>query len=603
MRLGFAERSRLACAHRRLLIADRVRAVAPAILDPPKVLPHRFVIVLVRSGSRKQRFDVAKIVLAHNSPMQEINDFIGAAWLVRRYDIEPVMPLIVDSRIAGRRSTHVGHPTTTESHVEAMRPTPTLRGHLTFHLKHEVPHFELLSRLFARCDPAELNAWVADEPTGQYSRRAAFLYEFFSGRELVVPPDLGGSYHDAVDARDLVVATPAQAVFNKRWRIRDNMPGSPVFCPMVVRSVAGAAALALDVRALIHELEVEFGTELLMRSAVWMTLRESRSSFEIEGEAEKTDRIQRFADVLARRTGQGEHAPLDDQALAGLQREILGQRTTIQRFGLRQSPVFVGESVRYQEIVHYLAPPHEDLALMLEGLQVFLERTRGQSPLMRSAVAAFGFVYIHPLADGNGRVHRFLINDVLRRDGVVQDPMILPVSSLITSDAAERRAYDRILDVVSQPMMRVLADTYRFSPTPIEYPDGISSNFIFEGVEAARPVWRHLDLSQHVAYLADLVQRTIREDMLEESRYLRSHALARAAIKDIVEMPDAQIDRVLRSVEANQGRLSSTLAKEMPILDDPEIWQAIVDAVGHAFAVGPKSGAAEKYDDRRRPLV
>jgi hypothetical protein len=248
-----------------------------------------------------------------------------------------------------------------------MRPAATLRAHLTFHLKHEVPHFELMARLFARCDPAELASWVADEPTGQYARRAAFLFEF--------------------------------------------------------------------------------GTEPLLRFAVWMTLRESRSSFEIEGEADKTDRIRRFSDVLARRTGLGSDAPLDEPALAGLQREILGQRTTIRRFGLRQSPVFVGESARYQEIVHYVAPPQEDLAAMLEGLQVFLDRTRGQSPLMRSAVAAFGFVYLHPLADGNGRLHRFLINDVLlRRDGVVRDPMILPVSSLLTSDVAERRAYDRILE-------------------------------------------------------------------------------------------------------------------------------------------------------------
>lgn len=534
--------------------------------------------------------------------MQELNDVIGAAWLAHQYDIEPVMPLVVESRVAGRRSTHVGRPTTTESYVEAMRPSATLRGHLTFHLKHEVPHFELMSRLFTRCDPAELASWVADEPTGQYARRAAFLYEFFSGRQLPVPPGLGGSYHDAVDPRDLVSASTAQIVFNKRWRIRDNMPGTAAFCPMVVRSVAGEPALGLDVRALIHDLEVEFGTELLMRSAVWMTLRESRSSFEIEGEADKTDRIQRFADVLARRTGQGSDAPLDEPALAGLQREILGQRTTIQRFGLRQSPVFVGESIRYQEIVHYVAPPQEDLAAMLEGLQVFLDRTRGQSPLMRSAVAAFGFVYIHPLADGNGRVHRFLINDVLRRDGVVQDPMILPVSSLIISDTAERRAYERILDVVSQPLMRVLADSYRFVPTPIEYPDGISSNFVLEGAEVARPVWRYLDLSQHVVYMADLVQRTIRQDMLEESRYLRSHAQARAAIKDIVEMPDVQIDRVIRSVEANQGRLSGVLAREMPILDNPDIWQAIVAAVNQAFAAGPRTTAAEKYEDRRKPL-
>jgi hypothetical protein len=36
------------------------------------------------------------------------------------------------------------------------------------------------------------------------------------------------------------------------------------------------------------------GTDLLMRSAVWMTLRERRSSFEIEGEADETDHIQRL---------------------------------------------------------------------------------------------------------------------------------------------------------------------------------------------------------------------------------------------------------------------------------------------------------------------
>ena len=294
-----------------------------------------------------------------------------------------------------------------------------------------------------------------------------------------MPPGIGGGYHNAINAQDLVATSPEQAELNKRWRIRDNMPGTRAFCPMIVKAQVGAAALGLDVRALIHDLEVEFGEELLLRSAVWMTLRESRASFEIEGEADKTDRIQRFADVLARRTGQGDSPPLEATSLAELQREILGARTTVRSFGVRQSPVFVGEVVRDQNVVHYVAPPPEDLADMLAGLQVFLDRTRGQSPVMRSAVAAFGFVYIHPLADGNGRVHRLLVNDVLRRDGVVQEPMILPVSSLIASDASERRAYDRILDVVSRPLMRTLSETYRFAETATLYPDGIASNFVF----------------------------------------------------------------------------------------------------------------------------
>ena len=441
---------------------------------------------------------------------------------------------------------------------------------------------------------------MADEPTGQYARRAAFLYEFFTGRQLPVPAALGGAYQDAVSADGLVVASPDRAVLNKRWRIRDNMPGTRAFCPMVVKSRAGAAALGLDVRALIHALEADFGTDLLMRSAVWMTLRESRSSFEIEGEAGKTDRIQRFADVLTRRTGLGDRAPLDDAALAALQREILGSRTTVQQFGLRQSPVFVGEVVRYQEVVHDVAPPPQDLVDMLAGLQTFLDRTHGQSPVMRCAVAAFGFVYMHPLADGNGRVHRFLVNDVLRRDGVVQAPMILPASSLITSDAAERRSYDSILDAISRPLMRTLAATYRFAEAPTTYPDGIASNFVFDGAESARHAWRYLDLSRHVSYMADVLQRTVREDMLEESRYLRSHGQARTAIKQILEMPDAQIDRVIRSVQNNRGELSSALRKEAPILAEPGLWKTVVAAVHSSVEAGPRSDATDKNDRRRK---
>lgn len=525
--------------------------------------------------------------------MRDLDNSIGGAWLARRYGIELVAPLAVASEIARRRASHVGRQTTRESHVEAMRPDPSLRGHLTFHLKHEIAHFELLSRVFARCDAGEIADWVAAEPTGQYARRAAFLHEFFTGRQLPVPAGLGGGYHDAIHAEGLVTATPACAALNKRWRIRDNMPGTRAFCPMVVRSRAGAAALDLNVPALIHDLEAEFGAELLLRSAVWMTLRESRASFAIEGEADQTDRIRRFADVLARRTGQGDRAPLYDTALAELQREILGPRTTLQRFGVRQSPVFVGELVRYQEVVHYIAPPPEDLADMLDGLQTFLERTRGQSPVMRSAVAAFGFVYIHPLADGNGRVHRFLVNDVLRRDGAVQDPMILPVSSLISSDAAERRAYDRTLDEVSRPLMSTLAATYRFAEAPTTYPDGIRSNFVFEGVDSARHAWRCLDLSPHVGYMADVVQRTVREDMLEESRYLRSHGQARAAIKEILEMPDTQIDRVIRSVQSNQGKLSGALRSELPILEEPALWSDIVKAVRGAFGSGESASAGK----------
>ena len=137
--------------------------------------------------------------------------------------------------------------------------------------------------------------------------------------------------------------------------------------------------------------------------------------------------------------------------------------------------------------------------------------------------------------------------------------------------------------------MGALAGTYEFAPTQTKYPDGIRSNFVFKGDDTARPVWRYLDLTRHVVYLADVLARTIREDMCEESRYLQRHAQARAAIKDIAEMPDMQIDRVIRSVQANQGKLSNVLANEMPVLSEPGVWEAIVDVViaGRPAPTGP----------------
>lgn len=509
-------------------------------------------------------------------------DPIGAAWLARTYGVEPMGRLPVLSQVGGRRASETNQGFRLETYLEIMRPAATPAAHLQFHLRHEVPHLEFLSRLFAQTGPDFVQEWIAAEPTGQYARRAAFLYEWLTGDLLLVPERLGGNYVDAIDPAKMVAASPERAVKVQRWRVNDNLPGTREFCPMVVKNEAVVRVAELDVSALFGELTDEFGEDLLMRAAAWMTLRESRASFAIEGEADQATRVQRFADVMARRTGQGEW-PLTDTALAELQREILGERTTLVRFGIRQSPVFVGEVVRYQEVVHYVAPVAEDVPAMLEGLRVFLERTRGQSSVMRSAVASFGFVYIHPLADGNGRMHRFLINDVLRRDGVIPDPVILPVSAVITDDVGERRGYERVLDQMSKPLMQGVREYVTFDPVQTTYPDGVVSNLAFSGAEQARPLWRYPDLGPHVAFLSNILARTLTEQMREESRYLRRHTRARAALKEIVEMPDQQSDRVLRSIEQNRGELSNVLAKEMPVLRESGVWSDIVEAVGRAF--------------------
>ena len=510
------------------------------------------------------------------------DDPIGAAWLSKAFDVLPMGRFPVLSQIGGRRASQVQDGFGLETYTEIMRPSPHLAAHLQFHLRHEAPHLEFLARLFTKTGPQAIQNWIHEEPTGQYARRAAFLYEWLTGARLEVPSRIGGNYVDAINGDVVLAASPYKTTRSTRWRIHDNLPGTKHFCPTIAKTVALVEAASLDVKALFGELTDEFGEELLLRAAAWMTLRESKASFTIEGEADRATRIQRFADVMARRTGQGD-LPLTDGALAELQREILGPVNTLNHLGIRQSPVFVGETVRYQEVVHYVAPPDTDLQDMLEGLRVFLDRTQGQSSVLRCAVAAFAFVYIHPMADGNGRVHRFLINDILRRDGVLPEPVILPVSAVITADAGERRAYDEVLDQVSKPLMQSIRDQVEFARVQTAYPDGVVSNFVFHAQDLARPMWRYPDLSPHIIYLSKVIARTITDQMREESRYLAGHHRARQALKEIVEMPDHQADRLLRSMEQNDGKLSHTLAKEMPVLAGPGIWEAITDAVGQAF--------------------
>jgi Uncharacterized conserved protein len=509
-----------------------------------------------------------------------MKEWIGYKRLATRYGIEAVQPLPIESEIgpSRRRIHHDG--VTREIYTAIMRPEDTLAAHLTFAIKHEGIHLEFLSRLFDQVPEAEIAAWMNSERTGQYARRVGFLWEWLKGRELRgVKAVTGGNYVDAIDPDTYLTRT--QPENNPRWRVRDNLPGTRHFCPTIRRTKAVIDAEQYDCAKQLDALQAEYGTDILMRSAVWLTVKESRASFQIEREDNRADRIQRFAAVMERRCGEHQN-PLDRETLTELQREVIGDKSTFSHFGLRRSPVFVGETSGFQEVVHYVAPHWEELDTMLRGMESFIERTKGTSPIARAAVASFGFVYIHPLADGNGRIHRFLINDILRRDGAVPKPYILPVSATITNKPQNRARYDTVLELFSKPLMARYSGLYAFGPSR-EYEDKISSNFVFTGYDDALPAWRYLDLTHHVEYLAELIDSTLRLEMREEANLLRRWDNARTAIKEIIEGPNQDIDRIIRAIKGHGGNVSNKLAKEFPVLADAEITAKVTEAVAAAF--------------------
>lgn len=504
-------------------------------------------------------------------------DWIGYQWLVVHYGISPVQAFRTDSALAKTRSTVREDGYVHEYYPPAAKPADTLAGHLTFALKHEGIHLEFLARLFDVIPVLELEDWIAGEATGQYARRAGFFYEYLTGRQLAFPGVVAGNYVTALDEDSYLTAS--RPVNNPRWRVRDNLPGSRDYCPLVLRTVRVLQAEQYDCTQHLGDLEAEFGADLLQRSAVWLTIKESRASFAIEHEEQHVDRVRRFAAVMEQRCGQFDE-PLSENALGELQAQILGPRAT--RYGIRHSPVFVGEIDGFAEVVHYIAPHWDDAPKLLSGLRDFATRTQGAAALVRAAVLSFGFVYIHPMSDGNGRISRFLINDVLRRDKAIPAPFILPVSATIASTVLNRRSYDQVLELFSRPLMRLYGQAWRFGTEQVAE-DGVRYNLQFDAYQDALPAWRYPDMTDHAEYLAQVVQLTIEQEMRKEAGYLRSLRLARERVKQVIEGPDGDIDRIIRSVRENGGTLSNKVVQEFPPLADQALADEVVAAILTAF--------------------
>ena len=89
------------------------------------------------------------------------------------------------------------------------------------------------------------------------------------------------------------------------------------------------------------------------------------ASFAIEHEEKQTDRIRRFAAVMERDRGTRPAVRRRTERTAG---RILGQRAT--RYGMRRSPVFVGEVDGFTEIVHYIAPHWDDAPDLLSACAI-----------------------------------------------------------------------------------------------------------------------------------------------------------------------------------------------------------------------------------------
>ncbi|VIO69558.1 hypothetical protein CI1B_27640 [Bradyrhizobium ivorense] len=473
----------------------------------------------------------------HDRRLPEPASPAGYAALIHAYKLPVPIPRILSAIGSKHRIIEQGG---WRIYTPRHAPDASLEGHLTFALKYEGLDLAVLKRLFLTVKEGDIAELVRQKPTGLYTRRIWFLYEWLLDRELQLPSADKVSYVEAVDT-DLQFGAAGQN--STRHRVRNNLPGTPEFCPLVFRTPALKEFIAQDWKARARAVISEVPKDLLARTAAFLLLKDSKSSYVIEGERPPQDRIQRWGRAI----GEAGRAPLDAQEFLRLQGIVIGDERFV-KMGFRQEGGFVGEHDRdtQRPIPDHISARHEDIASLMAGLIAFDHSAEDElDPVVAAAVLAFGFVYIHPFEDGNGRIHRYLMHHVLARRGFNPPELHFPVSSAILDRITE---YKGVLESYSSRLLpyvqweatqkgnvKVLNDTADF--------------------------YRFFDATPHAEFLYECVRRTIEQDLPNETNFLRNFDSFRSGVENIIDMPERTLNNLFGFLRQNQGNLSKR-AKE-----------------------------------------
>lgn len=423
---------------------------------------------------------------------------------------------------------------------------------LEFALKYDGMNLEIIKALFENVDKAKLVAYIQKQPTGIYSRKIWYLYEFLMGNQLNLKDCQRIKYINLLDPKIYFTAPIRKS---PRHAINDNLLGNDKFCPFLrhTKILEQFIGLRLDEKA--KALLKKYDQHLVTRACNYLYTKETMSSYQIEREQPDKNRVVRFINML-------QQAPtverLSKKSLIELQNIIVDPR--FKDVDYRHTQNYVGENVGpYFQKIHFIPPKPDDLPELMQGLLDSMDRmlTAGINPVLAAAAISFGFVFIHPFEDGNGRIHRFLIHYILSKMNFAPNDMIFPVSSIMLQNL---HAYDAILESFSKPLLSVLTNYH------------LADDGSMTVEQKTKSFYQYVDFTLIAEYLFKCIEDAIEHYIEREIVFLANYDRTKRAMQDVVDMPDNQIDLLIKCVMQNHGNLSAQKRERFfPLLTENEI--------------------------------
>lgn len=531
---------------------------------------------------------------------QNIGRPLGYASLIQQLGLT-LPALFHTSSLGSTRSRHLTPEGAHESFpAQFWREPDQLVEQLIFALKYDGVDLLTLRAVFERIGPGALEAALTATPTSSYLRRLWFFYEFLLDARLDLTDVVAGPYVDLLEPDEYVVR-PGPKI--RRQRVNFNLLGvDRQFCPLVrwtdpLKSYA-ASSLQDIAKAALREIPPRD----LQRAIRYLYVKETCASFEIEREVPST-RLERFVETLfSQSTAQSGTLWWNEKELVELAAVIVNDaRFAPQSYRTEDVRVSEQRSVTMTERVHYVAPRHEDVrsfmgaflrawkhhhlallpnpkpgALVGDDGKPYAVRRSSGDPFVDFVVAgclSFGFVYIHPFVDGNGRIHRLLLHRILATTGFSPPGVVIPVSAAILHDQA---GYDAALESFSRRVMPF-----------VQYEIDDKTGTLTVTNDTAW-LYRYPDLTCQVEALGLWFERAVKTELVEELNFLRAMDDARAGMREVVELPDQRealfLKLCVQNSRDNRGFVLSKAKRALfADLTDAEV-AGLQTAIASAFA-------------------